>query len=171
MGAFQPTHDELVGRACRWLLNSKRCYSVLAEREAWSTGERADAIGWEFWASHLVECKTSLSDFYADRSKRCRRAARQLGDRRWYLCRAGLIRPEQVRDGWGLLYATPGQVRLVVEAEKRERTTDELRVELRMIASAMGHANSGVIYASKRMAERIGEELVSTTTPDEDSEA
>lgn len=65
------THVELVERAVRWLWGTKRCNVVLSENA--SCSEVPDAIGWSTagsWrGSIVVECKTSLSDFHADKKK------------------------------------------------------------------------------------------------------
>lgn len=66
------THDELCERAIRWLRGTRRCNPVFSRCA--SCAEIPDAIGWSSsfsWeGSTVVECKTSLSDFYADQKKR-----------------------------------------------------------------------------------------------------
>jgi len=65
----------------------------------------------------LVECKTSRSDFKHDGRKECRnRGINHLGNYRYYLVPNGLIRPDEVPDGWGLLYAKPKTIRIAVRA-------------------------------------------------------
>jgi hypothetical protein len=65
------THEELCERARRWLSGSRRCEPVFSNIA--SCSEIPDAIGWSScygWSgSTVVECKTSRSDFYADRKK------------------------------------------------------------------------------------------------------
>jgi hypothetical protein len=103
------THDELVQRAARWLKNTQRCGVVLTEFVSYSP-ETPDAIGWKnggLW-SYLVECKTSLGDFYADAKKpgRSLRRLAGLGRERYYMTPKGLLDVERVRrnrPGWGLL--------------------------------------------------------------------
>jgi hypothetical protein len=68
------THAELVVRAIRWLRNQKGCSFVLSEQFAAGVAEQPDAIGWKYGdQSHLIECKISRSDFFADAAKPFRR--------------------------------------------------------------------------------------------------
>lgn len=101
------SHSSLVQAAARWLENTRKCSLVLTEFT--SAGfETPDAIGWriaEGW-SILVECKTSRSDFRRDREKISRQhRSMSIGQERWYLTPPGLLRAEEVPDGWGLLEA------------------------------------------------------------------
>jgi hypothetical protein len=109
------THAELVQRAARWLAKTKRCAVVATEIATSSaTGESPDAIGWWGGWSHLVECKASRSDFLADKRKPFRiDPAQGLGDYRWYMAPPGLISPEELPAGWGLLEVHANQVRMV----------------------------------------------------------
>ena len=108
-GKVAPTHADLVERAARWLRSTKKCGVVLTEFVT-SSPETPDAIGWTYggnW-SILVECKTSLSDFYADSKKQGRSLLRAagLGRERYYMAPAGVLSAEVVkrnRPGWGLL--------------------------------------------------------------------
>lgn len=65
------THEKLCERARRWLSGTRRCEPVFSNIA--SCQEIPDAIGWSScygWAgSTVVECKTSRSDFHADRRK------------------------------------------------------------------------------------------------------
>lgn len=113
------SHAALVKRAERWLANSRKCSIVLTEAFSW-LHERPDAIGWfrGGW-SIVVECKTSLSDYYADRRKRWREpGALAMGQERWYLTEPGLLKREMIVDGWGLLECHVGSIRRVVDAER-----------------------------------------------------
>ncbi len=66
------THGELCERAKRWLRGTRRCDPVFSNCA--SCAEIPDAIGWSsagsWYGSTVIECKTSLSDFYADQKKR-----------------------------------------------------------------------------------------------------
>lgn len=112
------THAELVTRAGAWL-RAKGCKIVFTELVT-LTGECPDAIGWRDsgGTSYLVECKTSRSDFHADKHKPHRRAdvegfAPSMGRFRYYLCPPGVIRPEDLPARWGLLWCHPKKVDLV----------------------------------------------------------
>lgn len=65
------THEQLCARARRWLRGSRRCDPVFSNIA--SCREIPDAIGWssccQWEGSTVVECKTSLADFYADKKK------------------------------------------------------------------------------------------------------
>lgn len=65
------THEELCERARRWLSGSRRCDPVFSNIA--SCREIPDAIGWssccQWEGSTVVECKTSIADFHADRRK------------------------------------------------------------------------------------------------------
>lgn len=116
------THSDLVTRAERWLRSSKKCGVVLTEFAS-SSPETPDAIGWQYggrW-SILIECKTSLSDFYADSKKQGRSLLRSagLGRERYYLAPAGILTPKAVRKnrpGWGLLEVRGRRVCMALQA-------------------------------------------------------
>ena len=113
------THAQLVERAARWLKNTRRCGVVLTEFHSWSQ-ETPDAIGWTGGChnSILVECKTSRSDFYADKKKPGRRGLRAragMGRERYYMAPAGILTPELVekhQPAFGLLEVVGRQVRV-----------------------------------------------------------
>lgn len=106
------THTECVEYAARYL--SQRCPVVLPEFFSWN-GELADVIGFKNDFSTLIECKVSRGDFLKDKHKPFRaNPEKGMGDRRYYCCPKGLIKPEELPEGWGLLYIYPsGLVREV----------------------------------------------------------
>jgi hypothetical protein len=111
------THTALVERARIWLLSARRCSVVITELGTWYTNEIPDALGFTNWHSVLVECKISRSDFFADGKKVFRREPqRGMGNFRFYLCPAGLVKAEEVPDPWGLVYAYPSRARQVKKA-------------------------------------------------------
>jgi hypothetical protein len=122
-------HQALCDVAERWLRNAMGCKIVLGGVA--SCREVPDAIGWSNscrggYGSIVVECKTSMSDFYRDRKKTTRtrlvwnnkpvhpatrtspppRSAPavtvesyevgRMGDRRYFLCPSGIISAEAV---------------------------------------------------------------------------
>lgn len=105
------THDELVIRAERWL-RSIGCGVTFRELVASvASGEIPDAIGWRNQRSILIECKTSRSDFFADRAKRFRiRPEDGMGDWRFFMTPPKVVHPEDLPPGWGLLWAMPKTV-------------------------------------------------------------
>ncbi|WP_311949287.1 hypothetical protein [Halomonas piscis] len=106
------THDDLVGRAEKWL-RTMGCGVVFNDsfRARTATGEQPDAIGWRDGLSILVECKVSRADFLADRKKRFRAESSQgMGDWRFIMCPPRMVSAEELPFGWGLLYAHPKKI-------------------------------------------------------------
>ena len=99
------THDELVIIAGKWL-HKFGCGVVFEE---FGTGpEIPDAIGFKFGYSILIECKTSRADFLADFKKPHRIDPEfGMGNYRLFICEKNLILPEELPNGWGLLYVDP----------------------------------------------------------------
>lgn len=108
-------HKDLCKLACVWLQRGKAQYShgcEFAVSEVGNGHEIADAIGFKDIPDHslgynsvLIEVKVSRSDFLADSKKKHRvYGANSLGDLRYYMVPEGLIKPDEVPYGWGLLY-------------------------------------------------------------------
>ena len=124
------THAELVERAVRWLRNSAvvfdcanprlrrkraRCKIVFAEHHSFAT-EIPDVIGWFAGGKHsvLIEAKTSLTDFGADRRKKFRRESELgVGRFRYYFTAPGLLDRTALPDGWGWVECLPARVGVV----------------------------------------------------------
>jgi hypothetical protein len=67
----------------------------------------------------IVECKLSRADFLCDREKQWRIDPEiALGCERHYLAPLGLLRPEELPDGWGLLEM---QARKIVVSRKSKK--------------------------------------------------
>lgn len=103
------THADLVARAEGWLY-SIGCGVVFTELVTRSY-EIPDAIGFRSYCSILVEAKASRGDFLNDAKKPHR--IEGMGDWRFFVCPPGLIQPDEVPDGWGLLYADKRIKRIV----------------------------------------------------------
>jgi hypothetical protein len=131
------THAQLVEKAVRWL-RYYRCGVVLSE-QACASGEMPDAIGWKR-ACHsvLVECKVTRGDFLADRAKPFRSKPEQgVGNERFYLAPAGLIRLEELPAGWGLLELRDRRVELVRPSAKNLRTATGFRYEMNLLLASL----------------------------------
>ena len=94
--------------------------------------------------SAVIEVKTSHSDFLADqkkwwRSKEAENGGFQAGQRRWYLCPEGVIKPEELPEGWGLLYWDGKKVNHVVNPVMTDRKTS--RADMIMLASILRREN------------------------------
>lgn len=106
------THDDLVKRAKRWLLNTVGCSFALVELRTLAP-EVPDAIGFKETRSFLVECKTSRSDFLADKAKPFRQWPEVgMGNYRFYMAPPGLIRIDELPKHWGLLEVHERVVRI-----------------------------------------------------------
>lgn len=103
------SHDELVRAGEKWLKKSNGARFVLSElRASTRHGEIPDLIGWKSGYSVLIECKISRSDFITDKKKFFRMYPESgMGNFRLFLCPDDLIKPEDLPDGWGLLYYSP----------------------------------------------------------------
>ena len=132
------THDELVERATRWLKGTMSCGVVLCEVVGGGY-EQPDAIGWKHGGRHsiLVECKTSRSDFRKDLKKWFRRHGMGMGQQRYYFTPPGLLKPDEIPDGWGLAEAG-GRVRVTKKLPKLEcYNPDVWRLEIGLLFSAL----------------------------------
>ena len=98
------THRDVVKRARAWLKKIEKCTVVVTERGATNAQEIPDAIGWKA-ARHsiLIECKTSRSDFRADSKKWFRQDGLGMGQTRYFMAPIGIIPPDELPPGWGLL--------------------------------------------------------------------
>jgi hypothetical protein len=131
------THAQLVEKAVRWLRHY-RCGVVLSE-QACVSGEMPDAIGWKR-ACHsvLIECKITRSDFLVDRGKPFRLKPEQgVGCERFYLVPAGLVRSEELPQGWGLLEHDRGKIQTVLPAAKDLRSATGFRYEMNLLLASL----------------------------------
>jgi hypothetical protein len=131
------THAQLVEKAVHWL-RRYRCGVVLSE-QACVSGEMPDAIGWKR-ACHsvLVECKITRSDFLADRAKPFRLNPEQgVGCERFYLVPAGLVRQEELPQGWGLLELRRGRIEAAHPSAKNLRSATGFRCEMNLLLASL----------------------------------
>lgn len=142
--AEAPTHAYLVGRAARWLTNTCRCPVVLTEL-ATSHWETPDAIGFDRpHSSILVECKTSRADFLRDRKKRPL-PEMGAGRARYYMAAPGVITPDDLACGWGLLEVGEYIVRVRVRPTPRQEG-DYLRSDRAILYSVARRCMLGQCY-------------------------
>jgi len=131
------SHAQLVEKAVRWLRHY-RCGVVLSE-QACVSGEMPDAIGWKR-ACHsvLIECKITRSDFLVDRGKPFRLKPEQgVGCERFYLVPAGLVRSEELPQGWGLLEHDRGKIQTVLAGAKDLRSATGFRYEMNLLLASL----------------------------------
>lgn len=119
------THDQLVQRAKKWLEhahgNKYACGVVLAEYKCYAP-EIPDVIGFNNHHSILIECKVSRTDFKGDKHKSHRQANKHLGNYRYYLTLPHIACPEDIDNGWGLLYPTDKRI---IEVKQSEYFADD----------------------------------------------
>ena len=130
------THKNAVKRMVLWLRNSRGCAVVMAERSSTYVIEKPDVIGWKSnSASILIECKVSRSDFLADKLKSFRRMEEMgLGDFRYFAAPKGMLTPEDMPEGWGLLEIGEHQVRERLPAQPK---TANKTAEVSMLVSCI----------------------------------
>ncbi len=120
-------HSILCDRAGAWLASKWSCAIVAVEPRAWAVQEQPDAMGWDIEGrSHLIEAKTSLSDFMADAHKP-HRGMSGMGTYRWYLAPKGVIPVEKLPPYWGLATVTGSMRRVSVERPAWDRPFTDAR--------------------------------------------
>ena len=132
------THTQLVKVAEAWL-RRYRCGIVLSEQQC-SSGEMPDAIGWKGKCrSIVVECKISRADFLADRGKPWRTKPEiALGCERLYLSPRGVIKPEDLPRGWGLLEYHDRRVNMLVKpCRNSQRSAEGLMNEMNLLLASL----------------------------------
>lgn len=163
------THDALCFRALRWLHGTRRCEPVF--NNCASCAEIPDAIGWSSaygWSgSTVIECKTSMSDFRADKNKYWqwrhpgkpwgypfgrltkKEAAEQgydavelsrMGSYRFFMCESGVIPESAVQEhapDHGLLYVKGNTVKVVISAPLRKCELIDFDSEIRYLRFAI----------------------------------
>ncbi|MBV9669724.1 MAG: hypothetical protein JOZ43_02105 [Acidobacteriales bacterium] len=132
------SHAHLVEHAVAWL-RRYRCGIVISEQSC-ANGEVPDAIGWKRQChSVIVECKVSRADFLADASKPFRKRPEDgLGNERYYLAPSGLIQPNELPAGWGLLEYKDRQVARAVRARNTKmRTEAGLKLEMNLLLACL----------------------------------
>ena len=113
------THDDLIALAARWL---RRDHPIVVTEMSSAALESPDALGFKWGTTTLIECKASRADFLSDAKKIFRRMPeRGMGNKRYYLCPAGMIDVTELPDRWGLLYHKAGKVHTVRKAVECEK--------------------------------------------------
>jgi hypothetical protein len=163
------THAELVTRAARWLSGSRKCVTVLTECSAQVLEEAPDAIGWTCRGhSVLVECKTSVSDFYADRTKPSRRRPEfMMGAQRYYLTTPGLLCGRELPEGWGLLEVHPRGdgtiVKVIVETKGEQFARSRQSSELALLAAELRRVTAGWRQPGAKLGVFVSDEELTKT--------
>lgn len=132
------THKDLVERACKWLKNTKKCGIFMTE---WRGGPREtpDALGFHRGKySIIVECKTSLTDFEADKKKYFRKKMGYgMGRERYFMTPPGLLTLDMLPEKWGLLEVYPTKIKIAKKAEPFDKTISQLYNENKLLINAL----------------------------------
>lgn len=106
-------HEQLIEAGARWL--KRNGFSVIGTN-IWAANsrERVDAIGFRSTCSVLIEAKASRSDFLADKKKPERHSG-GVGTYRFYIAPPGLITPDDLPKGWGLIESKGRQLSSTVK--------------------------------------------------------
>src|SRR5262249_50636108 len=131
------THAKLIKLAERWLRHYG-CHIVLTEQTA-SSGEVPDVIGWKKKSRSVVlECKATRSDFFVDRNKAVRcRAETSMGTERYFFVPKGLVRREELPEGWGLLEVSPSGVVMTLASSSRKRNVPGVLAEMELLLASL----------------------------------
>ena len=148
--SFKPKHSTLVSRVGNWLPITQKfkCVAVMMERLGHcGSGESPDVFGVDAkGVSYMIECKISRGDFRADQKKIWRQIPESsLGKYRYYAAPAGLLDPDELPEGWGLLEVTKNQIWLVKESVVFEQSEQALRKEIGFLSRAIRDVKCGVI--------------------------
>jgi hypothetical protein len=133
------THAQLVRMAEQWLRKKYRCGIVLSEQSC-ASGETPDVIGWKnSCRSVLIECKISRGDFLADRSKSCRQSPETgMGCERFYLVPHGLVKKEELPQGWGLLEYKGREINIAVKPPRQSQRQEQgLMWEMNLLLASL----------------------------------
>jgi len=120
-----------------------RCKIAFAEHHSFAA-EIPDAIGWFGGGKYsiVIEAKTTLTDFGADRQKEFRRVpALGVGRYRYYFTPPGLLEWSFIPDGWGWLECFPSRVK-VKHLATLQRAYNATR-EVEMLYAALRRAEGG----------------------------
>jgi hypothetical protein len=137
------THAEIVAIAAAWL--AKRCPVVVTELRTY-THETPDVLGFITAGPRvgtcLIECKVSRSDFLVDSKKVTRiNSYMGMGQLRYYCCPTGMLKPDELPMGWGLIEVGAKARRKVKAVPFPVRNVDD---EMRVLVSALRRAGSEV---------------------------
>ena len=121
------THRELCLLAAKKIRTAidwdvPKCPYSIVEPFSFCSYEQPDVFAWCYWTTVMIECKVSHADFLADLKKPFRlKPESGIGRHRYYCCPEGIIKAEEVPEGFGLLYAIDGRLKLIKKAVPFDR--------------------------------------------------
>ncbi|HZC22884.1 MAG TPA: hypothetical protein VE866_06060, partial [Candidatus Binatia bacterium] len=120
------SHEDLRKAAICWLKLRKYDYrnqipiggncTILTSEIVSNASDNPDAIGWNMGHSVLVECKASRADYHRDQKKPQRQVGTGMGEHRYYFTPKGLLSPEEIPEGWGLVEYENGKASITIHA-------------------------------------------------------
>lgn len=131
MSKTDSLHYKLCEEGARWLRRKQNCERwetpwkyIAVELNVYGT-ENADVWATNGWSSIVVEVKTSRSDYHADFKKKYHSEIwrdQVPGNYRYFLVPRGLISPDELPDGHGLLEWESGRIVRTKAAAYRQVT-------------------------------------------------
>lgn len=106
-----------------------RVWFEVSEGTGAFSGRRADAVVMNIWPSkayqlHVFEVKVSRADFKKEMEDLTKwKAIGCYSDFFWLATPVGLVKPEEVPEGWGLIELTKGGLRIKKQAPARDNPT------------------------------------------------
>lgn len=161
-------HTGLISKCAKWAMAHRYSAVAIAECQVKCTNEVPDLIGFKAnGQATLFEIKMSRSDFKADGSKSFRKKeSKGVGLYRYYVTPCGLVQPEELPEGWGLLwFSEDGRCYLKASSKrflKRDQCAEAayLVSALRRIGNAAGPmSESGVSCKVYKVATRCRTKL------------
>lgn len=163
MSKTDSLHYQLCIEGAKWLHRQKRNINRCQQRDCYKVDfcrtcyrfkyvavelctygtENTDVWGYDGIYSAVIEVKTSHADFLADKKKWWRsQEAESLnlkaGTYRWYLCPEGIIKPDELPEGWGLLYWNGKKIIRIVAPVKNDNTH---KADMRILYSIIRREN------------------------------
>ena len=149
------THNDLILLGFRHLNRD----SFLIGSEFGTKTERPDIFAYSRKRkTTVVEVKISRADFQADLRKPHRHQPGGLGNFRFYLAPFGLLDPDELPDGWGLMAVKRGRVYRIKESKEFESNTgDEMWLIAKMLM--MSNPSEGRLGPSQKISIHFHEKV------------
>ena len=150
MSKIKITHERCVGLAATWLAGRKqsnekyRCKVILCEMVGYQSflpnAELPDVLGvWGNDDTVNIECKISRSDFKNDKNKK---HDHPFGHHKFYACPYDLILPEELPEGFGLIYVNGRGGKLIKDSDYFDDAADVVPMLADLIING---CNAGVL--------------------------
>jgi hypothetical protein len=148
------THSDLVEHGRKWLASQA---PIVVTEISSGASEEPDVIAFSVSRYNLgrgtilLECKVSRQDFLGDQKKPYRRDPRiGMGNYRYYLAPAGLIKCEELPEKWGLLEAHQnGGIKIIKKAEWQETNSHREVILLCSVLRRLKIAEGGHVSIKK----------------------